>query len=64
MATQSSIEYKVTVAPADRPWATEVVERFSGCEGEKKARPLAQKVQEELNGVGDAIVQVSCSQCW
>jgi hypothetical protein len=53
-------EFKVTIATADRPWDTVVIERFNGDHAERDAARLA----ESLQGIGNAIVQVSCAQCW
>ena len=58
--TSNFCEYKVTMAPADRPWDTVVVERFDGSTAERDAKRLAQS----LEGLGNTIVQVSCAQCW
>jgi hypothetical protein len=53
-------EHKVTMAPADRPWDTIVIERFNGYYAERDAKRLA----DSLQGIENAIVNVSCQQCW
>jgi hypothetical protein len=53
-------EHKVTIAPADRTWDTVVIERFNGYYVERDAKRLA----DLLQGIENAIVQVSCAQCW
>jgi len=50
----------VTMAPADRAWDTIVIERFNGDYAERDAKRLA----SSLTGIENAIVQVSCAQCW
>jgi len=56
----SACEFKVTMAPADEPWNTVVVERFNSSTAERDAHSLAASLQ----GLAGAIVQVSCAQCW
>ena len=56
----SFIEYKVTMAPADRAWDTIVIERFNGDYAERDAKRLA----ASLTGIENAIINVSCAQCW
>jgi hypothetical protein len=53
-------EHKVTIATADRPWDTVVIERFNGDHAERDAARLA----ASLTGIENAIVNVSCAQCW
>jgi hypothetical protein len=59
-ATHAFCEYKVTMAHTDRPWDTVVIERFNGSSAERDAKRLA----ASLTGIENAIVQVSCAQCW
>ena len=58
--THAFCEYKVTMAPSDRPWSTVAIERFTGDHSERDAKRLA----DSLQGIEGAIVQVSCAQCW
>ena len=58
--THAFCEHKVTIAPIDRPWETIVVERFNDSNAERDATRLA----KSLEGLENAIVQVSCQQCW
>ena len=53
-------EYKVTIAPIDRPGDTVAVERFNDSNAERDADRLAKSL-EDLENV---VVQVSCQQCW
>ena len=58
--THAFSEHNVTIAPIDRPWDTVVVERFNDSNAERDAVRLA----KSLEGLENAIVQVSCQQCW
>lgn len=53
-------EHKVTMAPADAPWQTVVIERFNGYHAERDAWRLARS----LEGLENTVVRVSCQQCW
>lgn len=54
------IEYKVTIEPEHSPWESVVVGRFNGSSAERDAFRLAQ----QLHGLGNTVVRVSCAQCW